>query len=357
MQKTLDTKLTQLSANRAHPAFILADAKDADMAFGIVSPGVRPDSGGGVARMRSMIDFQDQIKEIVKQALVDIMLMSASTSEHLTIQQRIFDYSRVTPAVRANDTTDVHIIRGSSYAAAPSRPFATTTIDQIQSGLYPAPSRTPGANLGLYSVTFNNLPEYDLATLEAYKAFRLEAESKKFTHFLEVFDPNVAPAVHKVPPELIGGFVNDHIARMLAGVPTASRPRFLKIAYHGPASMEELCNYDPTLIVGILGGAAGTTHDAFHLLAEAKKYGARVALFGRKIKLAEHQLSFVEHLRRVADDEITPQEAVKSYHGALGKLGIKPQRTLAKDLELTVRYSSYGAGPPARARCGAGKKR
>jgi hypothetical protein len=355
MQKTLDTKLAQLAANRAHPAFILADAKDADMAFGIASPGSRS-SGGGEGPMRSMADFQEQIKEIVKQGLVDIMLMSASMSDHLTIQQRIFDYSHVTPAVRANDTTDVHIIRGSGYAAAPSRPFASATIDHIQSGQYPASNRGVGASLGLYSVTFNNLADYDLATLEAYKAFRLEAETKKFGHFLEVFDPNVAPNIHKVPHDLIGGFVNDHICRMLAGVPAASRPRFLKIAYHGPASMEELCSYDPTVVVGILGGAAGTTHDAFHLLAEAKKYGARVALFGRKIKMAEHQLSFVEHLRRVADEELTAEEAVKSYHGALGKFGLKPQRTLAKDLDLTVRYSSYSAGSTARPRR-AGKRK
>jgi hypothetical protein len=113
--------------------------------------------------------------------------------------------------------------------------------------------------------------------------------------------------------------------------------------------MEELCSYDPSLVVGILGGASGTTHDAFHLLHDAKKHGARVALFGRKIHRSEHQLSFVEHLRRVADDEITPVEAVKSYHGALERLAIKPQRTLKQDLALTVQYSAYAATsrPPA----------
>ena len=60
--------------------------------------------------------------------------------------------------------------------------------------------------------------------------------------------------------------------------------------------MEELVSYDPHLVVGILGGGAGTTYDAFKLLAECK-YGAR-ALFGRKINYAEHQLAFVEFLRR-----------------------------------------------------------
>ena len=75
------------------------------------------------------------------------------------------------------------------------------------------------------------------------------------------------------------------------------RPLFLKIPYFGPAAMEALAGYDRSLIVGILGGSAGTTFDAFHMLWEAKKYGARVALYGRKINNAEHQLTFVTYLR------------------------------------------------------------
>ena len=46
------------------------------------------------------------------------MLMSASTSELLTIEERLFDSSHVTPAVRANDTTDIHMPAGGTYAAA-----------------------------------------------------------------------------------------------------------------------------------------------------------------------------------------------------------------------------------------------
>ena len=61
------------------------------------------------------------------------------------------------------------------------------------------------------------------------------------------------------------------IARTLAGVAQAGRPVFLKIVYHGPRAMEELVAYDPHLVVGILGGAAGTTYDAFKLLAEAQE--------------------------------------------------------------------------------------
>ena len=58
------------------------------------------------------------------------------------------------------------------------------------------------------------------------------------------------------------------IARTLAGMTESQRPLFLKMAYHGPRALEELINYDPHLIVGMLGGSAGTTHDAFHMQSE-----------------------------------------------------------------------------------------
>jgi hypothetical protein len=116
----------------------------------------------------------------------------------------------------------------------------------------------------------------------------------------------------------------------------------LKIPYGGPRATEELCAYDPSLVLGVLGGSSGTTHDAFALVYEAKKYGARVALFGRKINAAENQLAFVEHLRLVADDQMLPAEAVKAYHGALKKLGIPPHRSLERDMELTSTVLSYG---------------
>ena len=86
------------------------------------------------------------------------------------------------------------------------------------------------------------------------------------------------------------------------------------------------------------------------MLWEAKKYGARVALYGRKINNAEHQLSFVRYLRAVADDEIGPEEAVRAYHGDLQKLGIRPQRSLEDDLKQTDTASSYSGTGSATAR-------
>ncbi len=112
--------------------------------------------------------------------------------------------------------------------------------------------------------------------------------------------------------------------------------------------MEEICQYDPNLIVGVLGGSAGTTYDAFRLLHDAKKHGARVALFGRKINNAEHQLAFIEFLRLIAEDTIGPEEAVHAYHGVLQGKGITPKLSLEQDLELTeqsMRYSDTGGSP------------
>jgi hypothetical protein len=151
-----------------------------------------------------------------------------------------------------------------------------------------------------------------------------------------------------VAPERLGEFINDNIIRSLAGVPEAGRPVFLKIVYHGPRAMEELAQYDPNLVVGILGGSAGTTFDAFKLIHDAQKYGARVALFGRKINNAEHQLAFIEMLRLITDGKVTPEEAVRAYHGVLQAANIKPRLPLEKDLELTNQAMSYDATARAK---------
>src|SRR5271154_6281247 len=113
VQKSLDIKLARIHADpKGCKDFILADAKDADMALSIGAPGRSPEAHAGELRYRTLQEFRDIIEQIVAAQLVDIMLMAASTSEVLTIQKRIFDNSPVTPACRANDTTDIHIVRG-----------------------------------------------------------------------------------------------------------------------------------------------------------------------------------------------------------------------------------------------------
>ena len=340
MQKSLDTKIARILADRSCNDFILADAKDADMAYGLAAPGLSPESLSGEARFRTLDEYRAQIREVIAQGLVDIVLMSASTNEILTLRERLFENSAVTPAIRANDATDIWLAGAEGvYTSEPSRPFRSASLDYAMcgKGSCKPEERKLGADLGLYSVTFNNDLELDMATLLAYKQFRTEAARKGFRHFLEVFAPNALQAdVADIPR-----FVNNHIVRTLAGVAGAERPVFLKIPYFGPKAMEDLAGFDSNLIVGILGGSAGTTFDAFQMLWEAKKYGARVALYGRKINSAEHQLTFIQILRHIVDDGLLTKDAVRLYHSELGKMGIRPKRSLEDDLQSMAQVLSY----------------
>jgi hypothetical protein len=345
VSKRLDEKIARMRAGTAtRRDFIIADAKDADMAFGVTAPGpgaCHPSrSREAEGCWKSLEDYRQQIRAVIAQNIVDIVLLSASNVEQLAIQEKLFAGSPITPAARANDTSDIWVVRGGKYPALPSRAFRTATIEHMKYGRFDADCTLPhpGADLGLYSITFTNNIDWDYKALEDFAAFRLEAEAKRFRYFLEVFNPNVDPGIAAAA---IPGFLNDHIVRTLAGVTSAGRPLFLKIPYNGPAPLEELVAYDPKLIVGILGGSSGTTLDAFQLIHDAQKYGARVALFGRKINLSEHPLAFIEFLRRIADGEVEPVEAVKAYHAVLGQLGVKPHRRLTQDLQLTSTATHY----------------
>lgn len=346
-QKSLDQKLARIRAGKDRRGdFIIADAKDADMAFGIMAPG--PQLAGSCPHgfdrrhgcYKTLNDYLKQIREVIKQQLVDIVLLSASNLERLAMKEQLFQNSPITPAARANDTTDVWAVRGGSYPIHPSRHFRSATLDHIKYGKLEQNFNRPhtGADLGLYSVTFTNDLDWDYAALEAFHAFRIEAEKKKFRYFLEVFNPNVDPGFD---PKQVGAFLNDNIIRCLAGVTEVARPLFLKIPYNGPGPLEELVSYDPSLVVGILGGGAGTTLDAFQLIHDAQKYGAKVALYGRKINLSEHPLAFIRYLRGITLGEIDPVEAVKAYHGELQAEGIQPLRSLEDDLNQSNTKQTY----------------
>jgi hypothetical protein len=330
----LDEKLGRIRAGEYKTGdFIIADAKDGEMGPSITSCGPKRQKDGTHQRNYTRGEFTDNIRALIEQDILDIVLTSASTFEVLR-DSGAYKNSRIKPAIRANDTTDIWVGRGAKYVKSPSRPFRTVSLSRIMTGTVdPAPGAPmTGTDLGLYSVTFNNDIDADVRSLEAFKEFRDDAARNNFKYFLEVFNPNVDAGID---PEVLPFYINDQIMRCLAGVMKADRPQFLKIAYNGPKAMEELASYDPSVIVGVLGGGAGTTRDCFELLHQAEKYGARVALFGRKINLAEDPLAMVTTMRQVVDHVLKPEEAVKAYHGALQKNGIKPTRDLAKDNEIT----------------------
>ena len=318
MEKSLDQKLALLRAKPGADTFILADAKDADMAWGIASAGARRPRDAGCHAFYSMDEYIEQTREIVRQGLIDIALTSVSTMSLLTNRENLFADSAVTPAIRANDTTDIWLSRGNRYSTLPSRPFATCDLREIRAekSLAKNAAASP-VNLALYSITFNNDLERDRESLLAFKQFRRDCAENGFRYFLEVFAPNVPCGLS---PEAIPAYINDQIVRTLAGVAREHRPEFLKIPYLGAKWLEELIHYDSSLIIGILGGANGTPLESFELLDDAKKHGARVALFGRRIKEAEHPLTFVSYLRRIADGQITPLDAAKLYNEEVSRL-------------------------------------
>ncbi len=319
--KSLDQKL-KLIANGKYTSkqFIVADAKDPDMAGGVGAAGpVDPKKPDGPFRTKQQ--FYDSVCEIIKDGDVDIMLTSVSTLEAINARGA-YKNSHVTPAVRANDATDVWRPRHGQLSSEPSRPFRSANLEYLK-GI---------CDFGLYSVTFNNILDRDYASAEAYARFREDAVKHKFRHFLEVFNPN---APHGLSADQIPAFVNDCILRILAGQSKIEKPLFLKIPFNGRKAMEELAGHDSSLVVGILGGSGGTTRDTFELLHQAEKSGAKVALFGRKINLAESPLDLLAMFRPVIERDLTPEAAVKEYHSRLAAKGLKPVRALQDDQAIT----------------------
>src|SRR6266436_588982 len=202
--RRLDRKLGAITAGRYTPDdFVIADAKDADMAFGLTSAGPAGGVGGAASgRYRTRGEFLDDMRALVAQGVLDIMLTSAANGERLARDGSLGD---MTLAVRGNDSTDIWNSRGGRYPALPSRPFRTADLSAVRAF----------CDLVLYSMTFNNELDHDLATLEAYSRFRREPAALGIRHFLEVFNPN-APA--GLAPDRVGAFVNASIIRALAGV-------------------------------------------------------------------------------------------------------------------------------------------
>jgi DhnA family fructose-bisphosphate aldolase class Ia len=324
-----DAKIARIRAgNYKRTDFIIADAKDGDMGPSIPSCGPKLEKDCSHTRYRTRAEFLSQVKSVIAQDVVDIMLTSASNLE-LLVESGAYAASNVKPAIRANDTTDIWVVRGATYSKQPSRPFRSASLSRVKKY----------TDLGLYSITFNNDLDQDYSALEHFSAFREDAARNKFKYFLEVFNPNVECGID---PAMVPHYINDCIVRCLAGVTKADRPQFLKIAYNGPKALEELASFDPSITVGVLGGGAGTTRDCFELLNQAEKYGARVALFGRKINLAEDPLAMVSFMHEVASGNIQPLEAVKAYHGSLQKNGLKAIRELAADSEITEKVLKAG---------------
>ncbi|GBR68655.1 beta/alpha barrel domain-containing protein [Gluconobacter kanchanaburiensis] len=315
-------KLSRIRAGQYRTGdFMIADAKDVDVAGGVPSMGrCRDEATGASGRLRTRPEFLDQVRELIRQDVLDIMLSSTATIEQLT-DEGVFDGTKVLSAFRGNEATDAWVgIRGGRYRDFPPRPYRGAALEFAR------------APLCLYSITYINDAEHDASSLETYARFRAEARANDKMHFLEVFNPNVETGIAE---DQIGFFINDCVIRTLASLTRRERPEFLKVAYNGPASLEELAGHDPSMVIGVLGGGSGTHRDTFELLSQAERYGARLALFGRKINGSEDQCAMIRWMRRVVDRDVSAEEAVRGYHGDLQKQGLVPDRSLEKDLQIT----------------------
>ena len=320
MEKSLDIKLEKTRQGKYKPSdFIIADAKDGDMGGGITAFGKLQEDP---SRSISFTHHLKAMREMTSSKLIDVMLMSVSGAERL-VNDEVFKNSSVTPAVRLNDASDIWGPRGSKYNIHPAQNFRSARIDKV----------VKLVDLGLYSITFSNDLKSDLASLNEFHGFLNDISGKNLRYFLEVFNPQIDIGIDQ---ENLPGYVNDCIVRSLAGLTKEDSPLFLKIPFNGPKAMEEICQYNPGhLIVGVLGGGIGTTRDTFELIRQSEKYGARVALFGRKILFAEEPKLIVTMMRGVVQGEMSTEEAVKMYHSQLTKMKISPKLTLEKDLKVT----------------------
>src|SRR5688572_14302066 len=98
----LDEKLARIRAGQYRRSdFVIADAKDGDMGPSLTSTGPKRAADGSWTRYRMREEFLSEIRAIIAQDIVDIMLVSASNCERL-MDDHAFNGSRVKPAIRAN---------------------------------------------------------------------------------------------------------------------------------------------------------------------------------------------------------------------------------------------------------------
>ena len=145
--RRLDVKLAKIADGSYTPKdFIIADAKDGDMALGVGVAGPEfGDDGRPTGRMRPLLAYRDNMEVMVQSGLIDVMLTSLSSAEYLA-GKGVYAKSRVTPAIRLNDGSDIWHWRGANYRHFHIVPFRTARLDRVK----------PIADLGLYALTFFN---------------------------------------------------------------------------------------------------------------------------------------------------------------------------------------------------------
>ena len=305
-------KLSQPDQLHRNPIFVFA--ADAQASVGLTGLGPEPHPE---PHLRTRPEYLDLLRATVAQGSIDGLLLTPADAETLGVEERLFAASPVTPLVRMNAETGIWNPRHGRYRQQPSYPFPTLPVPDAKycEGLV-CEARECHVQLGLYSITLNNDVEYDEATLSAYLRLAREiGNTPGFHHVLEVFLPNLnTPGLDQ---EKRGEYVADSIVRVMSYLRSHQRPLFIKTEFTTPGVWRALCDFDPTVIVGALGGPRLNSRATLQLAHDVVRNGGKVILFGRSVFMEEDPLRICQSLRAVLDGQMSPEEAHSEYQAGL----------------------------------------
>lgn len=266
---------------------------------------------------RTRPEFLNLMRQTVSDGYIDGLLMTPADAEVLTMEERLFDTSPVTPIVRMNAETNIWNPRFGRYRQQQSLPFQTVPLDEARyCEALVGSAMNCHVSLGLYSITLNNDVIADEHTLNTYLRFAHDVgERPDFHHILEVFLPNVN--LPGMDHEARGQYVADSIVRTMSYLRKSQRPLFIKTEYTSAGVWKELTSFDPTLVIGALGGPRQNARKTLQLACDVAEHGGRVILFGRTVFGEDNPRLIARALRAVLDRQQSPEDALREYQAAL----------------------------------------
>ena len=306
-------KLADPAKIKKSPAFIFA--ADALVAYGVTGIGME---NSPKPHYRTRPEYLQLQREILADGHIDGLLMSPADAEALAIDDALFDSSPVTPMVRLNAETWIWSPRHGRYNNQYSQPFRTVLT--AEAGRYcteaMACAKDCKIRLGLYSITLNNDTEKDARTLGEFLDFAWDmGNNPDFDYFLEVFLPNVNQPGMDLKAQ--GEYIADSIVRTMSYLRKNQRPVFIKTVYTTPEVWKSLVEFDPSLIIGALGGKRVNARRTLQLAHDATENGGKVILFGRAVFQEDNPRMMARALRAVLDREMAPDEAHQMYQRSL----------------------------------------
>lgn len=328
MNKSFDRKLNSIVSdpedlgNSGDPGeFILCDSKDSDLARAPrpVADSVSAEWPDSNFPYHSDEAFLASARSLAQDSAVDLVLLSPSVHDVLVDRDAAFKDSDATPAVRVSVPAAIDACELETAGTGAKRAKAPESNFELD--------RNPGT-IRVYGLGLRGKCDCDLKKLDAYDNFRTKAASRGIRHILELYPMDKGDKIEGLS---VGDILQDRLVRSIIEGPRKSRPLVLFLPFYGSELNQKVARAIPGVPTGVVGGAPGTTFDAFDLLAKARESGSRAAWFGRKIASAEHQGAFVKFIGLLGNGTITPLEAVHAYHGVLENLSIAPRRKLEED--------------------------